>query len=66
VADVIAAWGKRYLEQPETMTEAEVEVGTVLVRGRTTANTAGDIDRAAPFVGRRADQAADSTRSGSL
>ena len=32
VADVISAWAARYLEQPETMTEAEVEVGTVLVR----------------------------------
>ena len=32
VANVIAAWAGRYLDQPETMTEAEVEVGTVLVR----------------------------------
>jgi len=32
VADVIAAWAERYLDQPEVMTEAEVELGTVLVR----------------------------------
>jgi putative redox protein len=32
VANVIAAWASRYLDQPETMTEAEVETGTVLVR----------------------------------
>ena len=32
VADVIAAWAERYLDQPEIMSEAEVEVGTVLVR----------------------------------
>ena len=32
VANVIAAWAERYLEAPHGMTEAEVEVGTVLVR----------------------------------
>ena len=32
VANVIAAWADRYLEQPEIMTEAEVEAGLVLVR----------------------------------
>jgi uncharacterized OsmC-like protein/alpha/beta superfamily hydrolase len=32
VANVIAAWAERYLEQPEVMTEAEVEAGLVLVR----------------------------------
>jgi putative redox protein len=32
VANVIAAWAERYLEQPEIMTEAEVEAGLVLVR----------------------------------
>ena len=32
VADVIAAWAGRYLEQPEVMTEEEVEAGLVLVR----------------------------------
>jgi len=32
VANVIAAWAERYLEEPHGMTEAEVEVGTVLVR----------------------------------
>lgn len=32
VADVIAAWAARYLDQPEIVTEAEVDVGTVLVR----------------------------------
>ena len=32
VANVIAAWAERYLDQPETMTEAEVEAGLVLVR----------------------------------
>jgi uncharacterized OsmC-like protein/alpha/beta superfamily hydrolase len=32
VANVIAAWAERYLEQPEVMTEKEVELGTVLVR----------------------------------
>jgi uncharacterized OsmC-like protein/alpha-beta hydrolase superfamily lysophospholipase len=32
VADVIAAWAERYLDKPETMTEAEVEAGLVLVR----------------------------------
>jgi uncharacterized OsmC-like protein/alpha/beta superfamily hydrolase len=32
VADVIAAWAERYLDQPEIMSEAEVDVGTVLVR----------------------------------
>ncbi|HUL89932.1 MAG TPA: alpha/beta fold hydrolase [Pseudolabrys sp.] len=32
VADVIATWAERYLDQPETMTEAEVEAGLVLVR----------------------------------
>lgn len=32
VANVIASWAGRYLDRPETMTEAEVEVGTVLVR----------------------------------
>ena len=32
VANVIAAWAERYLDQPEIMTEAEVEAGLVLVR----------------------------------
>jgi putative redox protein len=32
VANVIAAWAERYLDQPEVMTEAEVDVGLVLVR----------------------------------
>jgi putative redox protein len=32
VADVIAGWAGRYLGQPETMTEEEVEEGLVLVR----------------------------------
>lgn len=32
VANVIAAWAGRYLEQPEIMTEEEVEAGLVLVR----------------------------------
>ena len=32
VANVIAAWAARYLNQAEGMTEAEAEVGTVLVR----------------------------------
>ena len=32
VANVIAAWAERYLDQPEFMTEAEVEAGLVLVR----------------------------------
>ena len=32
VANVIAAWADRYLDQPEVMTEEEVELGTVLVR----------------------------------
>ena len=32
VANVIAAWADRYFEQPEIMTEAEVEAGLVLVR----------------------------------
>ena len=32
VANVIAAWAERYLEQPEMMTDAEVEEGLVLVR----------------------------------
>lgn len=32
VANVIAAWAGRYLEQPEVMTEEEVDVGLVLVR----------------------------------
>jgi len=32
VANVIAAWAGRYLDRPETMTEAEVEAGLVLVR----------------------------------
>ncbi len=32
VANVIAAWADRYLDQPEVMTEAEVEAGLVLVR----------------------------------
>jgi putative redox protein len=32
VANVIAAWADRYLDQPEVMTEAEVEEGLVLVR----------------------------------
>jgi putative redox protein len=32
VANVIAAWAERYLDQPEIMTAAEVEEGLVLVR----------------------------------
>ena len=32
VANVIAAWSDRYVDQPEIMTEAEVEEGLVLVR----------------------------------
>jgi uncharacterized OsmC-like protein len=32
VAHVIAAWAERYLAHPETMSEAEVEAGIVLVR----------------------------------
>ncbi len=32
VANVIAAWAERYLDQPAVMTEAEVDIGTVLVR----------------------------------
>jgi len=32
VADVIAAWAERYLEQPPAMSEAESQAGTVLVR----------------------------------
>jgi putative redox protein len=32
VANVIAAWADRYIDQPEVMTEAEVESGLVLVR----------------------------------
>jgi putative redox protein len=32
VANVIAAWAECYLDQPEIMTEAEVEAGLVLVR----------------------------------
>jgi uncharacterized OsmC-like protein/esterase/lipase len=32
VANVIAAWVERYLDQPEVMSEAEVETGLVLVR----------------------------------
>jgi uncharacterized OsmC-like protein/fermentation-respiration switch protein FrsA (DUF1100 family) len=32
VANVIAAWAERYLDQPEVMSEAEVEAGLVLVR----------------------------------
>ena len=32
MANVIAAWAERYLDQPAGMTEAEVEIGTVLVR----------------------------------
>jgi putative redox protein len=32
VANVIAAWAERYLDQPEIMTEAEVEEGLVMVR----------------------------------
>ena len=32
VANVIAAWAERYLDQPAGMTEEEVELGTVLVR----------------------------------
>jgi uncharacterized OsmC-like protein/alpha-beta hydrolase superfamily lysophospholipase len=32
VANVIAAWAERYLDRSEGMTEAEAEVGTVLVR----------------------------------
>jgi len=32
VANVVAAWADRYLDQPETMTESEVEAGLVFVR----------------------------------
>jgi putative redox protein len=32
VANVIAAWAERYLDQPEIMSEAEAELGIVLVR----------------------------------
>ncbi|HYC18534.1 MAG TPA: alpha/beta fold hydrolase [Pseudolabrys sp.] len=32
VADVIATWAKRYLDQPEAMAKADVEAGLVLVR----------------------------------
>jgi uncharacterized OsmC-like protein/alpha/beta superfamily hydrolase len=32
VANVIAAWAERYLDQPAERSEAEIEVGTVLVR----------------------------------
>ncbi len=32
VANVIAAWAERYLDQPEVMTEAEIDAGLVLVR----------------------------------
>ena len=32
VANVIVAWAERYFDLPETMSEAEIEVGTVLVR----------------------------------
>ena len=32
VADVIAAWAERYLEQPIARTDDQIEVGTVLVR----------------------------------
>jgi uncharacterized OsmC-like protein/pimeloyl-ACP methyl ester carboxylesterase len=32
VANVTAAWAERYIDAPETMTEAEVEAGLVLVR----------------------------------
>jgi len=32
VAEVIAAWAERYIDQPSARTEAEVEIGTVLVR----------------------------------
>ena len=32
VANVIAAWAERYLDTPATMSQAEAEVGTVLVR----------------------------------
>lgn len=32
VANVIAAWAERYFDAPATMSEGEVEVGTVLVR----------------------------------
>ncbi len=32
VANVTAAWAERYLDQPEVMSEAEVEAGLVLVR----------------------------------
>ena len=32
VANVIAAWADRYLDQPEVMTESQVEEGLVLVR----------------------------------
>ena len=32
VANVVAAWADRYLDQPKTMTEAEVGAGLVFVR----------------------------------
>jgi uncharacterized OsmC-like protein/fermentation-respiration switch protein FrsA (DUF1100 family) len=32
VANVIASWAERYFDQPATMSEEEIEVGTVLVR----------------------------------
>ena len=32
VANVIVAWAERYFDLPETMSEAEIEIGTVLVR----------------------------------
>jgi uncharacterized OsmC-like protein/pimeloyl-ACP methyl ester carboxylesterase len=32
VANVIAAWAERYLDQPSERSEAEIEIGTVLVR----------------------------------
>ena len=32
MANVVAAWADRYLDQPETMTESEIEAGLVFVR----------------------------------
>jgi len=50
VANVIAAWAERYLDQPEVMTEEQVLEGLVLVRETHGAIPAGDFDRAAPPV----------------
>ena len=58
VANVIAAWADRYLDQPEVMTEEEVELGTVLVRETHGGKFQQEIiERAAPFPCRRAGQA---------